>query len=183
MAILIETPRLLMKEMVEEDTLNLFHLNSDPEVIRYTGDKPFNNKTEAREFILRYQSIYQKYRCGRLSTFIKETGEYIGWCGLKYLADKDEIDLGYRFIKQYWGKGYATESAAACLKDGFKRLKLDKINAIAAKDNTASINVFKKLSLNYIEDEPCDDELCVRYTITKKEWNKSKDFLKSASKI
>ena len=95
---------------------------------------------------------------------------------MKYLVDKDETDLGYRFIKQYWCKGYATESASACLDDGFKRLKLDKINAIAVKDNTASINVFKKLSLNYVRDELCDDELCVRFAITKEEWNKSNDF-------
>lgn len=179
MAILIETQRLLMKEMVEEDAQNLFRLNRDPEVMRYTGDKPFSNETETREFIFNYQSFYQKYGCGRLSTFIKETGEYIGWCGLKYLVDKHETDLGYRFIKQYWGKGYATESAAACLDDGFKRLKLDKINAIAEKDNIASIEVFKKLSLNYVKDEPCDDELCVRFAIRKEEWIKLNDIKKS----
>lgn len=183
MAILIETPRLLMKEIAEEDVPNLFHLNSDPEVIRYTGDKSFNNKTEAHEFIFRYRSVYQKYGCGRLSTFIKETGEYIGWCGLKYIVDKDETDLGYRLMKKYWGKGYATESAAACLDDGFKRLRLNKIYAIAVKDNIASINVFKKLSLNYVKDEPCDTEFCVRYAITKEGWNKSKDFFKPASEI
>ncbi|MGI4729260.1 MAG: GNAT family N-acetyltransferase [Janthinobacterium lividum] len=81
MAIFIETSRLILKEMTETDVENLFNLNIDPEVIRYTGDASFNNVDEALNFIKSYREIYTTYKCGRLSVFIKETEEYIGWCG------------------------------------------------------------------------------------------------------
>jgi RimJ/RimL family protein N-acetyltransferase len=63
----------------------------------------------------------------------KETDAYLGWCGLKFLDDLQETDIGYRFHKKYWGRGYATESAAACLKYGFEKLNLKKIIGRAMK--------------------------------------------------
>lgn len=170
MAILIETKRLVLKEMKLDDATDLFNMNNDPEVIRYTGDQSFKTLQEAVNFITDYQQYYQTYNCGRLSTFLKETGEYIGWCGLKYLINKDATDLGYRFTKKHWGKGYATEAAMACLHDGFTRIKLDKIIATAMLENTASINVFKKLGLKFIQNEDCGCQPGVVYAITKEEW-------------
>ena len=172
MAIRIETQRLILKSMTEEDASGLFQLNSDPEVIHYTGDKSFNNLEEVLNFIRKYDEVYKKYGYGRLSTFIKETGEYIGWCGLKYLSNKNETDIGYRFAKSFWGKGYATESAAACLDDGFNSLHLHKIIATAMKENIASINVFKKLGLKFNKDEDCGCQPGVVYEITKEDWNR-----------
>jgi len=169
-SILIETKRLVLKEMNLHDATDLFALNNDPEVIRYTGDQSFKNLGEAVSFIADYQQYYQIYKRGRLSTFLKETGEYIGWCGLKYLVNKDTTDLGYRFTKKHWGKGYATESAAACLHDGFTRIKLDQIIATAMLENIASINVFKKLGLKFIKNEDCGCKPGVVYAINKEEW-------------
>lgn len=170
MAILIETPRLLLKEMNEDDAQDLFDLNNDSEVIRYTGDQPFNNLSEVLNYIQNYQHIYQKYGYGRLSLFNKETNEYLGWCGLKYLDQKNETDLGYRLKKQFWGKGFATEAAFACLEDGFNRLQLDQIFATAMKENFPSINIFKKLGLKYMKDRDCGCQPGVIYSIAKQEW-------------
>lgn len=170
MAIFIETSRLILKEMTETDVENLFNLNIDPEVIRYTGDASFNNVDEALNFIKSYREIYTTYKCGRLSVFIKETEEYIGWCGLKYLTKTNQTDLGYRLMRKYWGKGYATEAAAACLEDGFKRLNLNKIIATAMIENMASINIFKKLGLKYVKNDDCGSRPGVVYAITKEEW-------------
>jgi RimJ/RimL family protein N-acetyltransferase len=55
--------------------------------------------------------------------------EFTGWCGLKYLSETNEVDLGYRFMKKFWGKGYATEAALACIEYGFSRLHLQKLLA------------------------------------------------------
>ena len=170
MPILIETSRLLLKEMSEDDVQDLFDLNNDPEVMRYTGDKSFESIEEALIYIENYQHIYQKYSCGRLSLFNKETNEYLGWCGLKYLDQKNETDLGYRLKKNFWGKGFATEAASACLDDGFNRLQLDCIFATAMKENTPSINIFKKLGLKYLKDQDCGCQPGVIYAITKQEW-------------
>lgn len=170
MAILIETPRLVLKEMSEADAQDLFDLNNDPEVMRFTGDQSFKNINEVFDYVDNYQHIYQKHGYGRLSLFNKETNEYLGWCGLKYLEQKNETDLGYRLKKQFWGKGFATEAASACLDDGFDRLQLDCIFATAMKENMPSINIFKKLGLKYLKDQDCGCQPGVIYAITKQEW-------------
>ncbi len=74
-------------------------------------------------------------------------GTFLGWCGLKYFPETDEVDLGYRFMKKYWGKGYATESSRACLNYGFHELKLKRIMAKAMPENKDSLKVMQKLGM------------------------------------
>jgi len=169
MPIQLETQRLIMKQFCEEDAHHLFELNSDPDVNLYTGDKPYKDLDEAREFVRNY-THYEKYKQGRLNIFDKQTGDYIGWCGLKYLEEEGYTDLGYRLLKRHWGKGYATESAKASLDYGFHQLGLDKIVGRAMKENVASINVFDKLGMRYSHEQDCGCHPGVVYIITKDEW-------------
>lgn len=169
MAIQLETKRLIMREMCEVDAPGMFELNSDNEVIWYTGDKSFENIEQTKQFINNYDQ-YSKFKMGRLNTFLKSTGEYIGWCGLKYLVSSNKVDLGYRFHKRHWGNGYATEASIASLNYGFKVLNLNEIIATAMKPNPASINVMKKLGMSYSHDENCGAKPGVVYKITKTEW-------------
>lgn len=169
MSILLETPRLIMREFCEEDAGHLFELNSDPDVTRYVGEGPYVSLDAARDFIRNYNQ-YEKYRQGRLNVFDKKTGEYIGWSGLKYIEDEGYTDIGYRLLKQHWGKGYATESAKASLDYGFKTLGLDKIVGRAMKQNIASIAVLKKLGMQYSHEQDCGCHPGVVYIITKDQW-------------
>lgn len=168
MPIELETERLIMRQMREEDAGGMFELNNDPEVIWYTGDSAFTDIEQTKAFIKAYDQ-YEKYRMGRLNCFLKSSGEYIGWCGLKRLPS-GKVDLGYRWHKRYWGKGYATEAAKASLDYGFNTLHLDEIIATAMKPNAASINVMKKLGMTYSHDENCACEPGVVYVITKDQW-------------
>jgi ribosomal-protein-alanine N-acetyltransferase len=168
-SIILETERLLLREFCEEDAKFLFELNSDPDVTKFTGDVAYNSLDEVIGFIKGYDQ-YEKYKQGRLNMFDRQTGDYIGWCGLKYIPNKGYSDLGYRLMKKHWGKGYATEAALACLKYGFKVLNLEKIIATAMKENKASIRVFEKLGLNYSHDDNCGQQPGVVYVITKEEW-------------
>jgi ribosomal-protein-alanine N-acetyltransferase len=170
MPLILETNRLVLKQFSMEDAAHLFELNSDPEVVKYTGDGVYTDINEVNQSIARNLEQYEKYKQGRLSVFIKQTGEFIGWCGLRYFPETGKSDLGYRFIKKYWGNGYATEAAKACLDYGFKILDLQEIIATAMKENSASVNVFHKLGLKYSHDEDCGCQPGVVYTITKKEW-------------
>ena len=158
-----------MKQFCEADAKYLFELNSDPDVTKYVGEGAYNSIDEVYEVIRNYNQ-YEKYRQGRLNMFDKQTGEYIGWCGLKYLEAEQITDLGYRLMKRHWGKGYATEAAIACLDYGFNTLNLEKIIGKAMKENIASINIFKKLGLTYSHDDECAAHPAVVYIITKKEW-------------
>ena len=169
MPIILSTNRLILKEFCKEDAGYLFELNNDPDVTRYVGTGAYDSIDEVYDFIKSYDQ-YDKYHMGRLNIFDKQTGEYIGWCGLKYVEASDYVDLGYRLLKRHWGKGYATKASIANLDYGFNTLNLEKIVATAMKENKASINVFKKLGLKYSHDNDCGNHPGVVYVITKEEW-------------
>jgi ribosomal-protein-alanine N-acetyltransferase len=149
--ILIETERLYLREMTPNDAEVAYILNLDPEVIRYTGDDPFESIEEAKTFLENYAS-YRTYGFGRWGMILKETGEYLGWCGLKYTPELDEFDIGYRLMKKFWGKGYATEAAEACLELGFNRFDMKAIVGRAMPANVASVRVLEKIGLSYLEN-------------------------------
>lgn len=163
---IIETERLVLRKMEEEDAPDFFLLNSDPDVMRYTGDKPFANVEEARQLVINYQP-YKKHGYGRWTMLHRHTGEFIGWCGLKYNEDIQEVDLGYRLLKKFWNMGYATEAAAACIQYGFEHLQLNRIIGRAEKENTASVRVLQKLGLLYEKEYLEDGIPLVQYYILK----------------
>lgn len=145
---IIETPRLLLREFTPGDAAALFALNKDPEVIRYTGDVPFADEADAAMFIRNY-SDYKKNGYGRWAMIEKETGAFLGWCGLKFHPDTGETDIGFRLHQRYWNAGFATEAAQACLDYGFSHLGLPSIIGRAMSDNKASIRVLEKIGLHY----------------------------------
>jgi RimJ/RimL family protein N-acetyltransferase len=107
-----ETERLWLREFNPGDAKSFYLLNLDPEVIKYTGDDSFINIEEAEKFLLNYDHC-RKHGFGRWAVMRKTDNTFLGWCGLKYIEDIDEYDIGFRFFKKYWGYGYATESAKA----------------------------------------------------------------------
>lgn len=146
--VLIETERLVLRESVVGDAPDLFEMNSNPEVLKYTGDLAFTSVEETEELIRNYID-YKKYGYGRWTTIVKATNEVIGFCGLKYLEDIHETDLGYRWKQRHWGKGYATEAGMACLQYGFKNLGLEQIVAQVLEENKASVRVLEKIGMAY----------------------------------
>ena len=151
----MQTERLYFREFTMDDAPLLMDLNSDPDVIQYTGDK-FITDVEEYKTILKEIIIPQyKNKIGRWAVYLKASDEFRGWCGLEYIAEANELDLGYRFFKKHWGKGYATESAKAVIDYGVNVLQLKNIVARAAKANTASINVIKKLGFVYLKEVMC----------------------------
>ncbi len=162
----IETPRLYLREFTIEDAQLLIDLNSNPNVIRYTGDGPVKDLDEAKRILNDIIFPQYKNKMGRWAVHLKSNDEFIGWCGLKFIADDNEIDLGYRFFENHWGKGYASESAKAVLDYGVNTLKLKNIIARAAKDNPASIAVIQKLGFVYLKDEYCGHDPAEVYHYT-----------------
>lgn len=146
---ILETKRLILREFDVNDAYNFYNLNLNPNVIRYTGDKAFPSVEEAESFLANY-SVYQDFGYGRWAVIEKDTEEFLGWCGLKF--DNGKTDLGFRFFEEHWGKGYATESAQACLDYGFQKLGLEEIIDRAMKENLASIRVLEKIGMKYDSD-------------------------------
>ncbi len=159
MHVIIETARLVLRQFEPGEGQLIYTLNEDPEITRYTGD-PVRDLDHAEE-ILREVILpqYTLYNHGRWAVHTKPGMEFIGWCGLKYRPELDEIDLGYRFMKQAWGKGYATEAAMASVRYGFEKLGLRRIVGRAMPENIASIKVLEKCGMRYVGEEVVDGHL------------------------
>ncbi len=164
MNIILETERLLLREFEVADAPSYYELNQDPEVLRYTGDAPFPTLESAVDFLRNYDH-YAKYGYGRWTVLLRETGELIGWCGLKYLSDVEEVDLGYRFFQKHWRKGYATESGKACVQYGFEDVKLPFIVGRAMKGNIGSIRVLENCGMTWWKDCILEGHPSVYYRI------------------
>jgi len=147
--VLIETERLLLREITLDDKEALFRLHADPAVQKYTGEPVVKSIEEMEKAIETRIINYKKYGFGRWATILKSEKQCVGWAGLAYLPEFDEIDLGYRFLADYWGLGIATEASRAILKYGFDTLNLKKIIAIALKENKASIRVMQKVGMEF----------------------------------
>jgi len=164
---ILETKRLVLREITVTDAEVMFDLNSDSEVIKYTGDDSFKSIGEAKYFLDKY-SDYQRNGYGRWAVILKSESRVLGWCGLKK-RDDGVIDLGFRFFKKDWGKGYATEAAEGCLKLGFNQFGMTEIIGQAAVANTGSIRVLEKLNMKYwkLETDQNGLEESVIYRINK----------------
>ena len=149
--ITIETDRLILREFTLDDVEAYFQLGTDSAVIRYTGDGGMTNLEDAAT-VLRDRPLadYQKYGYGRLACVLKASGQVIGFAGLKYMDDITDVDIGYRFLPAYWGKGLATEACRPLIPYGFDQLRLARILGLVDPENVASVRVLEKLGLTFV---------------------------------
>lgn len=166
---ILESERLYLRELTLTDTENFYLLNKDPEVIRHTGDVSFKSQNDAELFLKEYDH-YRKYGHGRWAVINKVNETFIGWCGLKYTPEIDEYDIGFRFFKSEWNKGFATESAKACIIFGFKNFKINEIVGRAMKENIGSVRVLEKIGLRLDKDFDFDGEEGVIYKVQREEY-------------
>jgi len=148
---IIETERLYLREFMLKDASALFKMNSNPNVLQYTGDAPFKSTTATESFIKNYNH-YESYNMGRWAVCGKKQGEFLGWCGLKYHPEEDYIDIGYRFSEKHWNKGFATEATKGVLSYAFNVLRIQDIYAYVDKRNHGSMKVAEKSGLTFLKE-------------------------------
>ncbi|GAA3995587.1 GNAT family N-acetyltransferase [Hymenobacter fastidiosus] len=154
MPIFVETERLILRELLPSDDAGMFELDSDPEVHRYLGNKTVQTIGQSQALIAFVRQQYVDNGIGRWAVVEKQTGDFVGWSGLKLAPGPTNgrtsyYDLGYRFIRRYWGRGYATETARASVRYGFDTLRLPLICGIADVRNLASNQVLQKAGLRF----------------------------------
>lgn len=159
-----------LRKFIPEDAASLLQLNADPEVLRFTGDKPFETLENSLQFIQSY-SGYQLPGMGRLACIRKDDHAFLGWCGLRKEVNTAETDIGFRFLRQEWGKGYATEAALACLKFGFEQVELPEIIGRAHVANSASIKVLRKIGMQEIGQFDFDLHPGLFFRMTRNDFN------------
>ena len=146
----LNTARLELRPFTLRDAEAYWPLVSDPAILRYTGESPLRSLDSVRELLATHPlRDYAVYGYGRMACVERSSGRLVGFCGLKYLEDLRETDIGYRFLPDCWGKGYATESANIIMQVSVRRLGLDRVIGLVEPENMGSVRVLEKLGLKF----------------------------------
>lgn len=148
----IETNRLLLRPETEADCDDIYKMNIDPDVMRFVGDGSILSVSRDEFLVCLHRLMAEQANdeYGLAAVVLKETNKYIGACWLKHDSFNEGVELGYRYMKDAWGKGYATEAGKAVLTAGFELPQLKKVFARAHPQNFRSIRVIEKLGFKYI---------------------------------
>jgi RimJ/RimL family protein N-acetyltransferase len=147
---ILETKRLTLRYFRPDDAEFIVRLLNEPAFVEYIGDKGVRTVEEANEYLRNGpMDSYERFGYGLNMVELKESGEPIGMCGLVRRDNLDDADIGYAFLKQYWSKGYARESAEAVLQHARNALGVDRIVAIVTPENHSSIKLLEKIGLTF----------------------------------
>lgn len=148
--IILETERLLLRHLNDDDAEFMLELLNDPSFIQNIGDRKIRALDGAKAYIHNGPvASYAKNGFGLYLVQLKETGESIGMCGLIKRDQLKDVDIGYAFLPRYWSKGYAIESALAVKEHARDGIGLKGIVAIVDPNNAGSIRVLEKLGMTF----------------------------------
>lgn len=145
--ILLETRRLVIREMKRSDVESLHILFSDPLFMRFW---PVFDRSRTEQWVEESLLSYAQYGFGLWALTLRGSDEAIGDCGLdiiKGLEGTTEIQIGWHVRRDLWGQGLATEAALACRDYGFDHLGLSQLSALIHPENIASRRVAEKIGM------------------------------------
>lgn len=164
---LLETERLLLRELTFDDAPFILTLLNDPSFIRYINDKNVRNLEDARQYMLNGpMASYARHGFGLYLVELKNSAAPIGMCGLLKREELPDPDIGFAFLPEFWGKGFALEAARAVMNDARERLKLKRVLAIVMPDNIASIKLLEKLGMTFERDNDDVQVFAIDYDST-----------------
>lgn len=146
---ILETERLIIRPITLDDLQGFYEMDSQPEVHTYLKKEPATAIEDTKLVIEDLLNQYQQHGTARVAVVEKSTNQFIGWTGFKFMDEETNgkiyfLDFGYRFRKETWGKGYATEAALACMDFYHQHLSHFQLHAMTDIDNKASRNVLEK---------------------------------------
>ncbi len=175
----IETDRLVIRSPSASDARAMEAIFTDPQAVRFLGvnGKPFELESpeQVERRVQRRVALEQQRGFTRWSVDLKESGETIGDCGLVPVRGDtpdapEEIEVGYHFVRSHWGHGYATEAAAACLREAFTTHGLGRVIAVCEQGHTASERVMIKAGMKRIGTAPYFGEVLTLCEAIRDEW-------------
>ena len=158
---IVETQRLRLRTLEADDAVFYLGLVNDPAFIEFIGDRKIRTVDAAREAIVAGPAAMQAARGHSIYLVeLKETGEPLGMSGLIKRDTLEEVDIGYAFLPQHCGKGYAYEAGAAVVEHARRDIGLERLLAITSPGNATSIALLAKLGFGFdkvvhlTEDDP-----------------------------
>lgn len=147
--VIVETERLILRQFEERDIPTIFLLNSNPEVLTYIPGAPMTSIAQAEDIFTEViLASYDEYGYGRWAVENKQDNKVIGFCGPKYITEFDEVEIGYRYLPEYWGKGYGSEAGSAALEQ-FQSFGVTEAIAIILLGNKGSEGLAQKLGMQF----------------------------------
>lgn len=173
--IIFESERLSYRKILESDAEDIFRMDSNPDVIRYVFIPLAKNLQDSVDYTHNVRKQYDDYGTGRLAVIEKKTNTFIGWSGIKYHIDVIDgkshfYELGYRFLPEYWGFGYGSESARAMAKFAFLVLDVPSLAGSAHIEHSASNRLLEKAGFIKTHEFVEDEEIWTWFEISKENW-------------
>ncbi len=161
-AFALETPRLALRELALADAGFILRLVNEPAWRRFIGDPGVRSLDGARAYVERVRGSYARHGFGLWRVELKDGGTPVGLAGLLKREALDDVDVGFAFLEEHRGRGYATEAAGAVLAHGRRAFGLERVVAVASPGNAASIRVLEKLGFRFermVALQPGGDEV------------------------
>lgn len=147
---ILETERLALREMTADDAPFVLRLVNEPSWLRFIGDRGVRTIADAEGYVAKGPAVsYAQHGFGLWLVARKADGTPLGLCGLLQRDTLEHPDLGFAFLPEFGGQGYAHEAAAATLAHGRRALGLKRVLAITAPDNARSIHLLGKLGFRF----------------------------------
>jgi len=173
----IETERLILRNLIREDAPFILEQFSSPAVSQYLMDAPPINKIEEAVAIIAFYENPEEKGRNRWLILRKEDNMLLGTCGFhRWEKDYFRAEIGYDLTEPYWGKGYMSEALQAMLKNGFENMGLNRIDALVAVENRLSVNLLERF--NFKREGILRDYFCLDgkfydhfiFSLLKREW-------------
>lgn len=177
---MFETERLILRKFTETEVDAVYAMRSDADLMRFIRE-PQTDRAEAESWIKLVSSRWETEKIGFCAVIEKSSHKFAGWCGLWRLKETDETEVGYALLKDFRGRGYASEASEAFLKYGFETLNLKEIVAVARAENRASRRVMERLGMTYDYTGKFYERELVHYSITREEFSARKNRRKLAA--
>jgi RimJ/RimL family protein N-acetyltransferase len=159
----LKTERLVLRRLAPGDAPFILRLLNEPSWLEFIGDRGVHTLADAERYIETGPvEMYRRLGFGLYQVRVSLSDEPIGMCGLLKRATLDDVDLGFAFLPEYWGNGYAREASAAVLSYARSKLGLSRIVAITTRNNGASRKLLEKIGFELertVQLEAGDEEV------------------------
>ena len=165
----LETSRLLLRHFTPDDLNELFALYCDGEVTQYIPGAPRNYEETKEELDRIFKEYYGRYGSGLWATILKETGAFIGRCGLvpRTVEKREEVEVACALSRKYWGQGLGTEAARAIAQYGFEHLHFSRLICLSMSENYASIRIARKIGMTFEKEVEVDGKRVLLFSAEK----------------
>jgi ribosomal-protein-alanine N-acetyltransferase len=143
---ILETERLILRELVEDDARDILNCFSNAEVLRYYGQKPLTSLDQVKQIIRNFSTNYDEKRGIKWGIEQKEIGSLIGTIGFQeWSIEHNRAEISYALFPEKWGNGFAREAVKKIISYGFEDLGLERIGAVVFVENKASNHLLTRL--------------------------------------